>query len=43
MSANCPHPPTRLYAWYALDCREPNGKILVVCCLACKSVLRGGC
>ena len=32
----CPHPVTRIYSWIAAD------KTLVVCCLECKTVLRGG-
>jgi hypothetical protein len=35
-SNGCPHPPSRLWAWTALD------KTLCVCCCECGAVLRGG-
>ena len=31
----CPHPPQRLYAWYA-------GDILCIACCQCGKVLKGG-
>jgi hypothetical protein len=31
----CPHPPTRLYAWYAVD-----GVLCIGCCV-CGAVLKG--
>lgn len=34
--AICPHPPARLYAWYAYD-----GTLCICCCL-CGAVLKGG-
>ena len=32
----CKHPPSRLYSWIAYD------GTIVVCCLECGEVLRGG-
>jgi hypothetical protein len=37
----CPHPGPRLYTWFARDDRLPAGRVLVVCCLDCHTVLRG--
>lgn len=42
MSAECKHPPERLWAWYALDCRVPGGQVLCVACCDCGTVLQGG-
>lgn len=43
----CPHPPARLYTWYALapgrirTRLEPEGRVLIVACCDCGAVLKG--
>ncbi len=35
----CPHPPRRLYSWFARDDRYPKCEVLVVVCLDCHKTL----
>lgn len=37
----CPHPPTRLYSWFARDDGAQSGRVLCVACCACGAVLTG--
>lgn len=37
----CPHPPARLYAWFAYNCETGEDDILCVACCDCGAVLAG--
>lgn len=38
----CPHPPHRIYAWFARDDTAPKGQVLCAACCECGAVLKGG-
>jgi hypothetical protein len=41
ITADCPHPPARLYAWHTTDVRTGRRDWLCVGCCACGTVLQG--
>lgn len=38
----CPHPPQRLWSWFARDDTHRRGEVLCVGCCDCGAVLLGG-
>lgn len=39
---SCSHPPERIYAWWAYNCRTGKNDILCAACCDCGAVLAGG-
>jgi len=37
----CNHPPKHLYSWYARNDSAPQGKVLVIVCKKCHTILKG--